>query len=124
MFRIAAAILLLSATAASAGAGNDFCEAIKTQHVACLNEAGQRTGGDYVRKCPNAISAVDSAYQSAKQRASGDLERQIDTAMELWKGISAKPLPQIGETPEAFMARNKSEIGDVQSACAKLQALD
>jgi hypothetical protein len=124
MFRLSLAVLLLTATAAQAGTGGDFCETIRAEYVACIYEAGTRSGGDYLRKCERANATVQDAHQDAVTSASNPLRSELDKAAALWKEVTTSPLPAIGETPEVYKARSKRQADLVNAECESLYGLD
>lgn len=126
MLRFAVLALLLTAGAVQAeGIGGSFCETLRKQYVACLYEAGERTGtGGYVGKCEKADGEVKNAHKVALAAAQEPLRTELKKAGLLWHDVTVSPLPRIGETPDAYKARSAQEYRLINSECDHLFALD
>jgi hypothetical protein len=90
MIRLTAAVLLLTATAASAETiGDDFCTEMQNNHLACSDEAlTTNSNGQYKMECPDTIKKMEATYNGVKQKAKPNQRPEIDRANDLWRSIA------------------------------------
>lgn len=126
MFRLAAAILLLTATAAAAETiGDDFCTEMQNNYLACGEETIQTTAGGLPKmECPDTILKMAKAYDSVKLKAKPAQRPEIDRANELWKNAAYRIGRHLGEGEDQFSTRRQKQINDIVAECETLQAMD
>jgi hypothetical protein len=125
MFRLTAAVLLLTATAASADTiGDDFCTEMQKEYLACGDEAlTTNSNGQYKMECPDTIKRMEATYDSVKLKAKAARRPELDRANELWRDIVFRIGRGLGEGEDQFKSRRNRQIQDIVSECEKLQAL-
>ena len=126
MIRISAAILLLTATAASAEPfGAAFCQHMKDNFDACIEELQTtNSDGQFLNECPKTIRLMDATYEISTPKVPPSRRPAFERAHKAWEYIAYRIGWHVGESDDAYEARLDKYSSDIDTECANLEALD
>jgi hypothetical protein len=120
-----ASLALAISTAAWAGPGTDFCNAMQQNYLACGDEAMKtNSNGQFISECPDTIKAMAIVSEQSIKQSTSALGSEIKNAETMWRGFADHIARGYGETSQTFADRRLDEGRKILSECDRLQSLD